>query len=152
MYVLILTIHSWLRWLAIAAGIRATVAAARDRGTGGGSAPAERAGLQFMILLDVQMLLGLALYFGLSPFTAEAFKDFGAAMKNPGLRFWAVEHVATMMAAVVLVHVGRVMARKAAAPGARRGRMLAFSGLSTLLLLIGTPWPGLPNGRPLFRF
>src|SRR5262245_732518 len=121
MYVLILTIHSWLRWLVIAAGIRATIVAGRDTGTGSPS-PGERAGLLFMILLDLQMLLGLALYFGLSPFTAQAFNDFGRAMRDPGLRYWAVEHIGTMLIAVVLVHVGRVLVRKTTNPSAKRGK------------------------------
>ena len=65
-----------------------------------------------MIALDVQMLLGLLLYGVLSPYTAAAMKDFGAAMRDPVLRFWAVEHLTMMLSAVVLVHVGRVLARK----------------------------------------
>jgi len=71
-------------------------------------------GLFFMITLDLQLLLGLVLYFVLSPFTTQALNDFGAAMRNAPLRFFAVEHVTLMLAAVILVHVGRVLARKAA--------------------------------------
>ena len=36
------------------------------------------------------MLLGLILYFALSPITRAALQDFGAAMASSGLRFWAV--------------------------------------------------------------
>jgi hypothetical protein len=151
MYVLILTLHSWLRWLVIAAGVRAVIVAARDRTTADQSS-SERAGLLFMITLDLQMLLGFTLYFALSPFTTQAFHDFGAAMRDPGLRFWAVEHFVTMLLAVILVHVGRVMARKATSAETRRGRMLTFFGLAIVLILIATPWPGLANGRPLLRF
>ena len=56
-----------------------------------------------MITLDMQMLLGLILYLVLSPFTAEALRDFGAAMKSPGLRFFAVEHLTLMLGAATLV-------------------------------------------------
>ena len=56
-----------------------------------------------------------------------------------------------MLAAVVLAHVGRVLARKAATPGAKRTRLMVCFGLSTLLMIAGTPWPGTRAGRPLFR-
>ena len=56
-----------------------------------------------------------------------------------------------MLAALVLVHVGRVLARKARTPGAKRARLLVCFGLATVLMILGTPWPGTPAGRPLFR-
>src|SRR5580693_10067082 len=142
MYTYVLDFHSWLRWIAIAAGIAATAVAAASR-PGAGS---ERPGLVFMISMDLQMLLGLLLYALLSPTTAAVFKDFGAAMKDPVARFWAVEHVTMMLAAVILAHVGRVLGRKASTPGAKRTRLLISFGLSTLLMIVGTPWPGLRAG------
>jgi ABC-type uncharacterized transport system permease subunit len=107
--------------------------------------------LVLMSLLDLQMLLGLLLYLVLSPFTTEALRDFGAAMKNPGLRFFAVEHVTLMLGAVILAHAGRVLARKAKTADAKRTRMLICFGLATILMILGIPWPGMASGRPLFR-
>jgi heme A synthase len=150
MYTAVLTIHSWLRWAAILTGVGATLAALRNPSSADDSG-ADRWGLFLMMALDTQMLLGLILYFALSPFTTQAMHDFGAAMKTPQLRFWAVEHVTTMMVAVILAHVGRVLARKAKTPASKRTRMLVCFGLSTLLMLAGTPGPGTMNGRPLFR-
>ena len=144
----VLLIHSWLRWVALIAGVGATLSAMIDRGDG---SRAERWGLALMMSLDLQMLIGLLLYFALSPFTAVAMQDFGAAMKDPGLRFFAVEHVTMMLAAVILVHVGRVLARNAGSPAARRTRMFVCFGLATILMIVAIPWPGLAHGRPLFR-
>ena len=76
---------------------------------------------------------------------------FGEAMQNPQLRFWAVEHITAMFVAVVLAHVGRVLARKAKTPAAKRTRLLVCFGIATLAMLLGTPWPGMAAGRPLFR-
>jgi hypothetical protein len=150
MYTLVLSLHSWLRWVALLAGIAATFTTMSDRGS---VAPrrADMWGLALMVSLDVQMLLGLLLYFVLSPFTAEAMRDFGAAMRNPGLRFFAVEHLALMLAAVILAHVGRGLARKAPTPDAKRMRMLICFGLATVAMVLAIPWPGMANGRPLFR-
>lgn len=150
MYTLVLSLHSWLRWVALAAGIVATVTAVSDRSTTG-KGPADVWGLILMISLDIQLLLGVLLYVALSPFTAEAMRDFGAAMRNPGLRFFAVEHVTLMLAAVVLAHLGRVLARKAVSPDARRSRRLICFSLATIAMLMAIPWPGMAAGRPLFR-
>jgi heme A synthase len=148
MYTFVLALHSWLRWLALIAGVVAIYSVLSDRK---GSNRADVWGLVLMISLDVQLLLGVLLYGALSPFTAEAMRDFGAAMKNPGLRFFAVEHVTLMLGAIVLAHVGRVMGRKAKTEEAKRMRLLMCFGLATLLMLLAIPWPGMASGRPLFR-
>jgi hypothetical protein len=150
MYSLVLALHSWIRWGVLAAGLFATFAAATDA-TGARRARSDRAGLAFVTLADIQLLLGILLYLVLSPFTKEALRDFGAAMHNPGLRFWAVEHSMTMLVAVILVHVGRVLARSAKTPASRRVRQMVCFGLATALMVIAIPWPGMTNGRPLLR-
>jgi heme A synthase len=150
MYTTVLTIHSWARWLALIAAVGATLAAVRGKVQGTDSL-ADRWGLFAMMAVDIQMLLGLILYLVVSPNMQEIRAHFGEAMKNAQLRFWAVEHVSAMFAALVLVHVGRVLARKARTPGAKRTRLLVCFGLATVLMILGTPWPGMPAGRPLFR-
>jgi FtsH-binding integral membrane protein len=150
MYGLVLLLHSWIRWAVLAAGLYATFVAAADP-AGARAARTDRAGLAFVTLVDVQLLLGLLLYLVLSPFTKEALRDFGAAMHNSGLRFWGLEHPATALVAIVLVHVGRVLARTAKTPASRRVRQMVCFGLATVLIIVGIPWPGMPNGRPLLR-
>jgi hypothetical protein len=151
MYSIVLLVHSWVRWLALVATVGTTLAVVRGRVAGDRSL-ADRWGLIAMMALDIQLLLGLALYLVVSPNMAEIRAHFGEAMQNAQLRFWAVEHVTAMMVAVVLAHVGRVLARNAKDATAKRMRLLICFGLATLLLFIGTPWPGLAYGRPLFRF
>jgi hypothetical protein len=142
MYGIVLIIHSWLRWAVIAAGIAAVArGGARDSSTG----------RWFTILLDVQMLIGLLLYFVLSPFTKAALGDFGGAMGNSQLRFFAVEHVFGMVIGLALAHIGTAKIKKA--PEHRRGRLaMIFYGLALIAILASIPWPGMPAGRPLFRF
>jgi hypothetical protein len=150
MYTTVLLIHSWIRWVALVAAVGTTLAALRGKVAGANSL-ADRWGMIAMMVLDTQMLLGLLLYFVLSPNTKAIMEHFGSAMKDPALRFWAVEHTVTMFAAIALAHVGRVLARKAASPGAKRMRLLICFGLATVLIIVGMPWPGRPGGRPLFR-
>ena len=159
MYSSVLMLHSWVRWVALVLGVVTTIAALVDRGANAPGSPgalgaksaADRLGLFFMIVLDIQVLLGLLLYVALSPATALAFKDFGAAMRDPALRFWAVEHAATMLLAAILTHAGRVLARSARTPGSKRTRQIVCFGLATLAMIARTPWPGMAVNRPLFR-
>jgi hypothetical protein len=146
MYTTVLFIHSWLRWLALVAVVGTTFAAFQRK-----SGTAERWGLFAMMALDLQMLIGLILYLAVSPNMQEILAHFGAAMKDPTARFWAVEHITSMMGAVIAAHVGRVLARKAGNDEAKRRRILICFGIATLLVLLGMPWPGRPGGRPLFR-
>ena len=151
MYELVLTLHSWLRWVAIPAGIIATIAALTIRPGYNESVRGDRWGLILTIVLDVQLLLGLLLYAALSPNTAAIFEDFGAAMSDPVARFWAVEHLTLMLIAVVVAHVGRILGRKAKTPASKRVRLVVCFAFVTIALIWGTPWPGMPAGRPLFR-
>jgi heme A synthase len=150
MYTAILIVHSWVRWIALVTGFGATLAAITGR-TDSRDSPADRWGLFLIMALDIQMLLGLVLYLGVSPNMKEILAHFGDAMKDPATRFWAVEHITTMFAAVVVAHVGRVLARKARTPASKRTRLLVCFALATILMLAGMPWPGRPGGRVLFR-
>ncbi len=151
MYSTVLGIHSWLRWVALFLAVAATINALRRDTDLSRRPPGARLDTLFMAAVDLQVLFGLLLYFGLSPFTSEAFQNFGAAMQTPGLRFWAIEHIALMFGVNVLVRVGRVMALSATTPNARRRRRAAGFAVALLVMILGIPWPGLENGRPLFR-
>src|SRR3954447_2996613 len=139
MYTTVLTLHSWVRWIALIAVVGTTLAALRGKVAGANSL-ADRWGMIAMMVLDTQMLLGLLLYFVFSPNMKAILDNFGGAMKDPAARFWAVEHVTAMVAAIVLAHVGRVLARNAATPAAKRSRLLICFGLSTVLMMVGMPW------------
>ena len=150
MYTIVLAIHSWVRWIALIAAVGTALAALRGKVEGSASL-ADRWGMVAMMALDIQLLLGLLLYFVVSPNMRAILDNFGSSMKDPALRFWAVEHTSAMFVAIALAHVGRVLARKAPTPAAKRTRLLICFGIATLLIILGMPWPGRPGGRVLFR-
>ena len=153
MYTFVLAVHSWLRWAVLLAGLCAVllaIAGAMKRRPWGSAD--ERLGRLFTMSLDIQILLGLVLYFFLSPITRAALSDFGAVMGSSGLRFWAVEHAFGVLVAVALAHVGRGRSKKVADPVARHRAVAICYGLALLALMLSIPWPGMPNGRPLGRF
>jgi hypothetical protein len=150
-YSAVLTIHSWLRWAALLFGVIATVNAVRDRAERDERPRGQRWDWVFMLALDLEVLCGLLLYLGLSPYTSEALSNVGLAMRDPGLRFWAFAHPAAMAAALVAVRAGRVFAMGEPVSRARRnGRYICF-GIAVLAMAAGIPWPGLAHARPLFR-
>jgi hypothetical protein len=147
-----LTIHSWLRWAALLFGAAATINAFRHRADTGAQPRGQRWDWLFMLALDLQALLGLLLYFGFSPFTREAIANLAVALSDPGLRFWAITHGATMVVALVAVRAGRVFAMGDRTTRARRNARCICFGIAVVAMIAGVPWPGLANGRPLFRF
>jgi hypothetical protein len=150
MYWTTLTLHSWLRWAVILLGIFAVIRAIGATGSRRWTPADDRAAMLFTIVFDLQFLAGLLLYFVLSPITKAALQHMDAAMRTAALRYWAVEHPSAMLVALVLVHAGRVLVRRA--PEAKKGRMALIFFVLTLLILLGmTPWPNMPGERPLFR-
>ena len=87
----------------------------------------------------------------MSPITKEALRNFGAAMDNAGLRFWAVEHVFGMVVAIALAHAGRARTKKLRDDAARHKVAAICFVLALVAILVSIPWPGMPNGRPLWR-
>ena len=113
MYTTFLFIHSWLRWILLALFI-ITIAKSfmgmsgdREYGKGDNALAASMVGT-----LHLQALLGLLLYFVLSPITTNAFGGDVSPMKDAGLRYWAVEHIMIMLAAVIVAQIGRSKAKK----------------------------------------
>lgn len=153
MYNATLLVHSYLRWVVLALALLALLRAiAGWQGRGLFTPADDRAGRFFTVAFDLQFMVGLLLYAGLSPITRAAMQDFGGAMRDSVLRFWAVEHIFGMVVALTLAHVGRSKTRRLSNATARHKAAAIYFGLALLIMLITIPWPGMPAGRALFRF
>ncbi len=141
MYPIILATHNIFRWLVLIFGLLAIIRAYRGWfGKRQWTAMDNRWGLGFTVSLDVQVLLGLLLYFVFSPITTAAFSDFGAAMANSAVRFFLVEHSLIMIVALILAHVGRALAKKADTDVGKHKRAAIFYTLAMLSILAVIPW------------
>ena len=152
MYSTLLHLHSWSRWLVLLFGAWAIFRAVTGQRTVWTKAD-NIAGASFVGSMHLQLLLGLILYFGLSPYGMQAFSQLGGAvMKNPESRFWAVEHIAGMLIAVICAQVGRSLSRKAAPldPALAHRRALTWFGVALVLVLLLIPWGIWNPARPLF--
>lgn len=137
MYSLFVTIHSTLFLVVLALGILSIFKGL----TGKTFAESDRkVGLFYMISLHTQLIIGLVLYLGLSPVTAAAFADFGAAMKDPATRLILVEHVTVNIIAIVLATVVNAKNKKAITDAAKFKNMWLLNGIGLVLILSRIPW------------
>lgn len=109
-----------------------------------------RFGLLYTSFFDVQLLLGLILYFSKGWFGVLT-ADFAAAMRAAGTRFFAIEHFLLMFIALVVAHVVRTRSRKAASDVLKHRWAALGYLLSFVLMLAAIPWPFLEYGRPWLR-
>lgn len=152
LYVPVLFLHSFMRWLVLLLCTLTLLGALRGVLTGRAAGRIEqRIGWLMVLCVDLQLLLGLLLYLWLSPLPAAAFRNLRAAMKIAPLRFFGIEHGTTMLLFVLGVHLTRVLARRRATPRGRHGVTAVGLLLSLGLALAAIPWPGRPYGRPYLR-
>lgn len=141
MYTGLLHAHNGFRWLVLLALIISVVLALTGwLGKRKWKKTDNLFNLLLVIFTDIQFLLGLVLYVFVSPMTKAAFHDFGAAMKNSELRFYAVEHILLMVVALVLIHIGRSKSKKASSPEKKHRVAFTFYTISLALILTGIPW------------
>ena len=141
MYQIVLAIHNILRWvvlvLAVVALLQAYIGWIGKREY---TEIDRKAGVFFSMSLDIQVFLGLLLYVFLSPITRTAFQDFSTAMTIPEINFFAVEHILMMILAVILVHVGTILTKKATSDVSKYRRAATWYSLAFLVVIMAIPW------------
>ncbi len=106
----------------------------------------------FVGFVHLQFLTGILLYFVFSPVTQQIFNDFGAAMKNSSLRFWAVEHTLGMFIGTVLAQIGRTASKKANYDVLKHKRAFIYTLIAVIVIVLSIPFGIInPETRPLWR-
>ena len=152
MYQTLLVLHSWSRWFVVIFGL---IAVFRAYTGYSGRRPFVSAdngmSAAFSGFMWLQVIIGLGLYFGLSPWGLNAMKQAGA-MKDPTTRFFGMEHVVVMILAAILAQVGRIAMKKAGDDTLKHKKLFTYFGVALLLVLLMIPWGIWNPERPLFRF
>ena len=152
MYQTLLYVHSWSRWLVVIFGLIAVYRAYVGWSAARPFAKADNGlGASFSGFMWLQVLIGLGLYFGLSPWGMKAMKQAGA-MHDPTKRFFGLEHVVVMILAAVVAQVGRIVVKKTADHSRKHKKAFLYFGVALLLVLLMIPWGIWNPYRPLFRF
>ena len=149
---LVLVLHNLIRWAVLLFGLWTLFSAISGvAGKRNYTVADNRGNFLFMLSCDIQLLLGLILYFANSWF--DRLKDLGNNMKDANNRFFTLEHALLMIIAWILVHAGRTSVKKASTSSARFKRSLIFFGIALLLILAAIPWPFREAvARPLYRW
>jgi len=153
-YSLILTLHSWMRWVVVIVGVIAVIKFLIGwLGKKDWAALDARLASIFPITIDIQLLLGLLLYFVLSPITTGALRAFGAAMKNSVVRYYSVEHIFMMLIALIVAHIGSALIKKRTDATAKFRIGFILFLLAMIIIFLAIPWPFLTagSGRPWLR-
>lgn len=109
-----------------------------------------RYGMLYTVFFDVQLLLGMVLYFT-KGWAGVLTADFASAMRSSGTRFFAIEHLLLMLIALVVAHVARSLSRKASSDLLKHRRAAIGFLISFVLMMAAIPWPFFSYGRPLLR-
>jgi len=139
-----LHLHSVLRWIILLVALWAIIKMAAGRsGSKPFTASDKKPALFFLIFMDLQLLVGLYLYFTSATVGFASFKEFsfGEVMSSTALRFFAVEHLVAMLIAVVLVHVGYSATKKAPTDQKKFNKAFWCFLIALIVILASIPWP-----------
>ena len=146
MYTPLLTLHSWIRWIALLVVVFVLVRSVRALAGDGRWTPADTKWLKGAAhAMTLQFLLGIFL-FAVSPYIRNLMGDMATTMRDRTSRFFVVEHAAIMFLALASIHVGVLMTRGATTDRARHVRVAVCVGIALALAAYGIPWD-----RPLLR-
>ena len=134
-------LHNLLRWVVLIAMLFAIVQLLLKK-------DALKASKVLLISAHSTLVLGLYQYFfgdwGFKLIQAAGMK---VAMASSAIRFWAVEHIFTMLIAIILITIGHVKYKK----GGNPKTTLIFYIIALLLIFAAVPWPFRGEiARPLY--
>ena len=152
MYDFLLILHSWLRWVVLGLGIYTIYANYTGWQTQRKfTAKDKQLNTIFMSSLHLQLLIGLVLYFGVSPMMQGIMADFKGSMKVKDARFWSVEHITGMIVGIVVAQIGSIKSKKQASDTSKFRTAFRYFLIALLMILLMIPFGIWNVERPLFR-
>lgn len=152
MYSVLLSIHSWIRWLVLISLVFAVYRAYLGWRSGKVfSKLDDRARLIATSIAHVQLVLGLWLYF-ISPVVDYFLKNFSDAVHRREIRFFGMEHITMMLIAVIILTIGSVKVKHANGDQEKFKKMFFWFAIVLLIIFLSIPWSFSPfTSRPLYR-
>ena len=142
LYNSLVQVHSVGRWilllLLVVAIFKSMTAGSRPYTRGDA-----KTGLFLTIVADLMLLVGAYLWVaGDKGYKLiEGSGGMGGVMKNDVARFFAVEHLAGMLIAIILIHIGKAQGKKSMPDRSKHRRSFIFYLLGLLIILATIPWP-----------
>lgn len=141
MYTAIKHLHSYWAYLVLLIVVLATfnaiIKAARKKPF---AAHDFRISLFALIVMHLQLLIGLVLYFVSPYFSAFSEEGMGKIMQDETLRLYLIEHPITMILAIVFITIGYSKHKKKLSSSKKFKTLSIFYAIALILLLSRIPW------------
>ena len=137
----LVSIHGYFMWVVLALAIITPVAfIAAWLGKRPYTNTHNRLSLFYTIAVDIQLLLGLVVYFFASGKIQYVFSFGSEALEDSTYRYYAIEHPAAMILAIAFVHAGRIVSRKGTDENARLRLGSIMFVIALILMLVRLPF------------
>lgn len=152
MYAILLTIHSWFRWLVIASLVITLFRFYHGWFTGRKLSQVDAVTQSTTVkIVQTQFLIGLALYV-FSPMVRYFLFNFSTAVHQRDARFFGMEHITMMFIAVAVITVGSEKALKRVTEKQKFTTIAIWFSVGLLIIFLSIPWEFSPfTRRPYFR-
>ena len=152
MYIGLLHLHSFLRWVIIVLAVVVIYKSYTGMKSGRPFTSGDKkTGLFLMIAAHTELLIGLYQWFtgqwGLKRIQEVGMKE---VMHNGVFRFFAIEHITGMIIAIALITVGRGVSKKNLPDAVKHTKTFWFILIALVIILASVPWPFREAGRPWF--
>lgn len=146
----LLHLHSVLRYAILIIALIAIIQYIRSRSAKKTfSSGDKKLSMVFMILADIQLLVGGILYFIGPNAPMKYFKSIGMSdiMKDSVARFFTIEHPLMMIISLVLIHIGHASVKKDISSDRKYKKLITMYTLALIIILAAVPWPFRELGR-----
>jgi hypothetical protein len=152
MYAILLTIHSWFRWLVLAGLVITLIRYYHGWFTGRKLSQVDAVTQSTTVkIVQTQFLIGLALYV-FSPMVRYFLFNFSTAVHQRDARFFGMEHITMMFIAVAVITVGSEKALKKVTEKQKFMTIAIWFSVGLLIIFLSIPWEFSPfTRRPYFR-
>ena len=99
-----------------------------------------RISLFTLIVAHLQLIIGFIAYFLSAQFEYVLDNGMGAAMKEPEIRLFVIEHPLMMILAIVLITMGFSKHKKQTTDNGKFKTIALYYGIALLLVLSRLPW------------
>lgn len=152
MYQTLLTVHSLVRWISLALLVYMIIRAYSGWLSSGKFTSGDSSIRKWTITsLHLQLIIGIILYF-ISPITTYFIGHFSETVGTRSIRFFGMEHVIMMLAAIVIATIGSARSKRRAEDILKFKTLAIWLTISLILILAAMPWPfSQAISRPWFR-
>ena len=152
MYQTLLTVHSLVRWISLVLLVYMIIRAYSGWLSSGKFTSGDSSIRKWTITsLHLQLIIGIILYF-ISPITTYFIGHFSETVGTRSIRFFGMEHVIMMFAAIVIATIGSARSKRRAEDILKFKTLAIWLTISLILILAAMPWPfSQAISRPWFR-